>query len=186
MNRKIRDQLIEVLFVVVIAVMCMNAFAGEEKKLDSLLVQGEGFIFGVKEPPGWKADTSNAVNARANILFYKPGDSLQTAKALIFVRVNKKSDEYVEKDLEWDMDQYKKQYPNVQFKDIQVFHPKYKTYSKLFYIKETFYEYVTYINPGAGKPVTLSAAMNLQRNEASKEELDAYQKVIETLVLLKP
>ena len=186
MNRKLRDQLIKVLFIAVIVVMRIDAFAAEEKKLDSLLVYGEGFIFGVKEPPGWTADTSNAANVHANILFYKPGESFQTAKALIFVRVNKKSDEYLEKDLEWDMEQYKKRYPNVQFKDIPVFHPKYKTYSKLFYIKETFYEYVTYINPGAGKPVTLSAAMNLQRNEASKEVLAAYQQVIQTLVVLNP
>ncbi len=186
MNSKFRNQLVALLFIGVIVVMCINAFAAEEKKLDSLLVYGEGFIFGVKEPSGWKADTSNAANVHANILFYKPGESFQTAKALIFVRVNKKSDEYIEKDLEWDMEQYKKRYPKVQFKDIPVSHPKYKTYSKLFYIKETFYEYVTYINPGEGKPVALSAAMNLQRNEASKEALAAYQQVIETLVLLKP
>jgi hypothetical protein len=97
--------------------------------------------------------------------------------------VNEKSDEYVEKDLEWDMEQYRKRYPNIQFKDIPVSHPEYKIHSKLFYVKGVFHEYVTYINPGEGNPHTISAAMNVPREEASKEELAAYQEIIETLIL---
>jgi len=184
MNRKVWDQLIALLFIVlIIVVTSIDIFAAEEQKLDNLLVYGEGFLFRVKEPPGWKGDCSNAANIHANILFYKQEESFQTAKALIYLRVNDKTDENVEKDLEWDMEQYRKRYPNIQFKDIPVSHHEYKTYSKLFYIKETFYEYVTYINPGEGKPHTISAAMNVQRKEASEEELAAYQKVIETLIL---
>jgi hypothetical protein len=163
-----------------------GAFAAEGKKLDSLIVYGEGFMFSVKEPPGWTRDTTNAAKLHANIIFYKTGETFQTAKDIIFVRINKKSDEYVEKDLEWDMDQYRKQHPKVQFKDISVLHPLYKTYSKLFYVKDSFYEYVAYVNPGVGKPLTFSAAMNVQKSEASKDAFTAYQQVIETLTLLSP
>jgi hypothetical protein len=140
MNRKAQNQLILFLFIIVIVIAVLDTFAAEEQELDNLLVYGERFLFRVKEPPGWKADISNASKIHANILFYKREESFQTAKALIFLRVNDKSDENVEKDLEWDMEQYKKRYPNVRFNEIPVSHPKYKTYSKLFYIKGTFYE----------------------------------------------
>ncbi|MHC4457104.1 MAG: hypothetical protein ACYS0I_08425 [Planctomycetota bacterium] len=181
-----RYQLIAFISIGLIIFTYNFGFSSDGKNLDRLLVYGEGFIFGIKEPKGWKADTANASSVNANILFYKPGESIQTAKALIFIRVNKKYDEQVEKDLEWDMDQYRKRYPNVQFKDIAASHAEYKIYPKLFYIKDKFYEYVTFINPGIGKPVTLSIAMNVQKNEASKDVFEAYRKIIRSLVLLKP
>ena len=186
MHKIIRYQLIAILSFGLIIITHNFTHSADKENLDRLLVYGEGFIFGVKEPKGWKADTTNAPSVYANILFYKPGESIQTAKALIFIRVNKKYDEQVEKDLEWDMNQYRKRNPNVQFKDITVSHAEYKLYPKLFHINNIFYEYVTYINPGIGKPVTLSAAMNVQKNEASKDAFGAYQKIIESLVLLKP
>jgi hypothetical protein len=45
---------------------------------------------------------------------------------------------------------------------------------------------VTYVNPGAGKPVTFSVSMSVKKKEASKEAFAAYQQVIETLSLLNP
>lgn len=158
----------------------------EEKKLDRLIVYGKDFAFSVKEPEGWVADTSNAIKLNANIIFYETGETFQTAKVFIFVRVNDKSEEQVEKDLEWDMEQYLKRYPRVQFRDIPISHPSYKTYSKLFYVQDNFYEYVTYINPGQGKPLTLSSAMNVQKIEALKETFAAYKEVTETLILWRP
>jgi hypothetical protein len=45
---------------------------------------------------------------------------------------------------------------------------------------------VTYINPGKGRPFTLSVAMNAQKKEANADELKAYKEVIASLVLIKP
>lgn len=63
-----------------------SAFAVD--KLDRLLVYGDSFIFGVKEPAGWKADTSNASQIQANILFYKAGETFANASSLIYIRIN--------------------------------------------------------------------------------------------------
>jgi hypothetical protein len=68
---------------------CNDTSAAEGKKLDNIFVWGEGFLFRVKEPPGWKADCSNAASINANILFYKQEESFQNAKVLIYLRVNK-------------------------------------------------------------------------------------------------
>ena len=187
MNKLLAPLLLIVVFFVGFLVTALSkSSADEEKKLDNLIVYGGGFMFSVKEPSGWTGDTTNAAKLHANILFYKKGEINQIPRAIIFVRVNEKSDECVEKDLEWDMEQYRKQCPKIQFKDISVSHPHYKTYSKLFFVKDSFYEYVTYINPGVGKPLTFSAAMNVPKVEATKDALAAYRQVIETLTFLGP
>jgi len=181
-----KNYLITFFVIGLMLVISASASVADEKKLDNLIIYGEGFSFSVKEPSGWTGDTSNAAAILANVLFFKDGETCQTENVTILVRINKKMDESVEKDLEFDMDQYRNQYPTVQFKDITVTHLQYKTYSKLFYVKDTFYEYVTYVNPGSGKPVTFSVSMNVQKNEASKEAFAAYQKIIGTLSLLNP
>ncbi len=186
MNRLVSSLLATIVFLGFVGTAPLRSSASEGKKLDNLIVYGEGFIFSVKEPSGWIGDTMNAARLHANLLFYRNGETSQSAKEIIAVRVNKKSDEHVEKDLRWDMEQYKEQYPTVQFKDVSVSHPNYRTYAKVFFVKDTFYEYVTYINPGAGKSLMFSAAMNVPKAEAATEALAAYREVIRTLTLLSP
>ena len=101
------------------------------------------------------------------------------------IRIADKTDEHVENDLAADMDGYKKQYPTVQFKNFVVRHPKYKTYSKLFFVPGQFYEYVVYANPGPGSPLMFSVAMSEHAGEASKEDLATLNEVISSLVMLK-
>lgn len=43
-----------------------------EKKLDALLVYGEGFVFSVKEPAGWVGDIEDAKQYSANINHFLP------------------------------------------------------------------------------------------------------------------
>jgi len=169
-----------------LGLLAISALLFADEKLDRLLVYGDGFVFGVKEPQGWKADINNAAKLGANVLFYRANESFSNYGLLIYIRVNKKVDEDVEEDLKYDMKQYQSQYPQVQFGDIAVSHESFALYPKLFYEPNKFYEYVTYINPGKGKPLMLSVTMNAQKKEANADELKAYKEVIASLVLIKP
>lgn len=183
----IHKHFLPIFFCLVFAFLsCQNALGADEKKKVRILVYGNGFIFGVKEPEGWQSDTSNASGMHANIIFYKLNETINDAKYLIYIRLNDKTDEHIEKDLEFDMSQYKNRYPSVEFKDINVAHKEYKLCSKLFYVQNSFYEYVTYVNPGTGKPFTFSVAMNVPNNEASKSALKTYKEIINSLILLNP
>jgi|WetSurSiteA1Bulk_404760.scaffolds.fasta_scaffold21532_2 hypothetical protein len=172
--------------LLVISLLAFSTLIYADEKLDQLLVYGEGFVFGVKEPVGWKADINNAAKMNANILFYHSNESFSNHRSLIYIRINKKVDENVQEDLKYDMKQYRDRYPKIQFSDISVSHASFALYAKLFYETNLFYEYVTYINPGKGKPFTLSAAMNVQKREANAEELAAYKEIISSLILIKP
>lgn len=154
------------------------------KKLDTLLVYGEGFIFSVKEPQGWAGDIKNARQYDANIIFYPLSQRFETATTIIRVSVNGKTDENIQEDLAADMSQYKKQYVGVQFKELSITHPTYQAFPKLFTVPGDFYEYVTYINPGPKKKLTFSVSMNKQKAAASADDLAKYQEVISSLLFL--
>jgi len=164
--------------------MLLETGAQAADRLGDLLVQGENFTISVKEPMGWKGD-SNASAGHGNLVFYRMNENLQNAKAVIRVLVANKTDENTIEDLKYDMESYRKQYPKVQFKDISVKHPEYSVYPKLFYVDTDFYEYVAYLNPGKQYPYLICVSMNLKKNEASKEDIEAYSFVVGSLRALK-
>ena len=168
--------------------LAQTSFAGDvprvEKKLDSLLVYGQGFIFSVKEPTGWKGDTKHAAQFSTNIIFYPASQSLDKAQTTIRVLVADKTDENINEDLAHDMKEYRAQHPNIVFKKLAVTHPNYQVFPKLFTVPGRFYEYVAYVNPGPTKKLMFSVSMNKQKEEASELELDVYKKIIASLQML--
>jgi hypothetical protein len=154
-----------------------------EKKLDSLLVYGQGFMFSVKEPSGWVGDIENAKKLSANIIFYPVSQRYETAQTIIRVLIVSKVDENTQGDLSHDMQEYLAQYPGVKFEKITITHPTYRVFPKLFVVPGEFYEYVTYINPGPQKKLMFSVSMNKQKMEAATSDFDAYQKIIASLKL---
>jgi len=167
----------------------LTLLAGEgnhvDKRLDALLVYGDGFVFSVKEPQGLIGDINEAKRYSANIIFYPKGKLNDTSQTLIRVLIVDKVDENTQKDLAYDMSTYRSKYPEIKFKDISVAHPSYRTFPKLFYIPGQFYEYVTYVNPSPGKKLMFSVSMNKQKTEATPSEFSAYKKVVKSLLLLK-
>jgi hypothetical protein len=164
--------------------MLLETGAQAADRLDNLLIQGENFSISVKEPMGWQGDSNTSAD-HGNLVLHRMNESHQNAKAVIRVLVANKTDENTIEDLKYDMASYRKQYPKVQFKDISVKHPEYSTYPKLFYVDTDFYEYVTYLNPGKSYPYIICVSMNLKKKEASKEDIEAYSSVIESLKVLK-
>jgi hypothetical protein len=51
----------------------------------------------------------------------------------------------------------------------------------LFYQPGTFYEYVSYLNPGPKYGIILSVAMSKVRSSATESELEAYEMVLDSV-----
>lgn len=164
------------------------AFPQPQQKMDRLLVYGNEFMFGVKEPEGWLGDTERASSFQMNILIYprehRPPDRVPDLDGVIRIRVNKKVDENTEQDLAVDMAGYRKRFPKVQFTDIEVSHPAYKCYSKLFSVEGQFHEYVIYVNPGERNWYMFSVAYASGKKPASDTDLNTLRMVIASLVAL--
>jgi len=169
-----------------VALCCVVDSSLAQQKLDQLLVYGENFTFGVKEPPGWNGDITNAEKFQSNVVLHESGQPLDSTSGLIRIRLNEKVDENTRADLEADMREYRAQHPRIQFKDTPAKHPNYLCLAKVFYVPGKFYEYVAYVNPGPKKPVLFSVSMNTQNSEASAKELEAFESAIRSLTLLKP
>jgi len=164
--------------VAVCAVLAVSLVFG-----DGLLVYGKDWGFMVAEPRGWHGDTGQlAARYQTNIVFVPEAAASRKADVTIRVRVNKKADEEIAKDMEVDMAEYKRQYPAVTFSELKVEHPKYPLVSQLFAVRGEFAEYVTYLNPGKEYPFILSVALSKAKDEASPDELAAYREVVASLV----
>jgi hypothetical protein len=164
--------------------MIQPSFA--QQKLDQLLVYGDDFIFSVKEPAGWKGDTTSAGKFQSNVILHETGQPPESFSGLIRIRINDKADENTSADLEEDMRGYRAQYPKIQFKDLTVKNPPYRCLARVFYVPGEFYEYVAYVNPGPGKPFLFSVSMSSQKSEASAKELEGYRSAVQSLRLVKP
>jgi hypothetical protein len=164
--------------------LSFSSFA--QQKLDQLLVYGDNFLFSVKEPVGWKGDTASAENFQSNIVLHEGTQPAESLAGLIRIRLNDKTDENISADLEDDIRSYKAQYPKIQFKDIAIRNAAYPAIAKVFYVPGQFYEYVTYMNPGRGKPFIFSVSMNNQKSEATAKQLGTYESTLASLKLLKP
>lgn len=161
-----------------------SMFATAKGTRDGLIVYGENFSFTVSEPLGWHGDTDRAESFGANIVFYRASEIAGKSSALIRIRINTKTDENTAADLKADMDGYRKQYPKIQFHKVEVSHPKYAVFSKLFVVPGAFYEYVVYLNPGPKVPYLFSASMNTQKRRAIPDELAAFQQVVASISFL--
>lgn len=172
------------LFTILIFAISFSAYA--EKKTDALIVFGEDFAFSVKEPHGWQCLCSGEEPALfgANAVFIRKGETLNSAAAIIRVRLNNKTDERIEEDMKADVEQYRAKYPGINFKDIKVDHKMAKVIAKIFFIKNSFFEYVAYINPGPGVSKMFSGSMNVSKREATNSEFLAYQDIVSSLALI--
>jgi hypothetical protein len=171
-------------FVAALLLLAAEPEAADPKP-DNLIVYGSGFAFAVREPAGWIGDTKRASEYGASVVLYPRGANPgQPNVALIRVLIARKADEDTAADLEHDMKGYRARFHGIRFKDIEVTHPSYRSFPKLFFVPGQFFEYITYLNPGADNPYLMSVSMNKQSQEATPSEFAAYQQVIGSLQLL--
>lgn len=153
-----------------------------KEPMDSILVFGDGFLFSLQEPEGWRCVCDEAATEyQANAVVFPSSAQSRARHVAIRIRVNQKTDENTAEDLNSDMREYKRKYPTVQFAALDVAHPEYRTHAKLFLFPKDFYDYVAYVNPGPDSWFTLSIAMSKEKVPATQGELAAYAKVLKSL-----
>ncbi len=152
--------------------------------LAAVIVHGDGFTFGVKEPPAWRADLGHAPRFGAHVLFYQTKHALRGGATLIMVRLSTSAANDAAQDLQSDMDDYRRRFGGVAFRDLEVSHPAYACVAKEFAVESLFHEYLTYVSPGRGRTARFAAALNTEA-AASPAELEAYRAIVGSLVLLE-
>ena len=153
-----------------------------KEPMDTVLVFGDDFLFSLKEPDGWHCVCDErAMQYGVNAVVFPSAPDSRAHHLMIRIRVNKKSDENTALDLKADMQDYKQKYPNVEFAALDLSHPEYKTYTKVFQFPDGFHDYVAYINSGPQTWFTLSVSMTTEKLPATPDELAAFKKVVQSL-----
>jgi hypothetical protein len=170
--------------LILLAVLICPWLPSQEQPKDWLILHGDRFRFGVKEPAGWQGDWERASNLKSNIIFYQKGHDMTTAYGVIRVRINNKKNEDTGADLAVDMEGYRKQFAAIIFQDLEASHPLYPCYPKLFCLEGKFHEYVAYLNPGKDYWYMFSVAMNTRDKIATESELLAFRTVVSSLLAI--
>ncbi|HEV7507692.1 MAG TPA: hypothetical protein VGS07_22600 [Thermoanaerobaculia bacterium] len=148
------------------------------------MISGDGFSFMIQEPQGWTGDTDRARQYGVSVVFFPSLAESKAADVTIRVRVDEKTNENLAEDLKADLNGLRRQYPELQSQDLDVKHPAYVTFPKLFYKPGSFFEYVTYLNPGPQFPFSVSVAMSKAKSAASPGELGAFESVVKSITVL--
>ena len=168
--------------IAALVLLTLAAPTSAERQADRVIVRGDGFTFSVKEPPAWRADLGHASRFGAHVLFYQTKHALRGGATLIMVRLGTNAANDAAQDLRSDIDDYRKRFGGVAFRDLEVSHPEYRCVAKEFAVESLFHEYLTYVSPGRGRTERFAAALNTEA-AASPEELEAYRAIVGSLVL---
>lgn len=175
--------------IAILLALLIHAHPGAAQKAptpepSALLISGDGFSFMVQEPPGWTGDTDRARQYGVSVVFFPSVAESKAADVTIRVRIDEKSHENLAEDLSADMNGLRQRYPEMKAAELDVKHPVYATFPKLFYSPGSFFEYVTYLNPGPQFPFSLAVAMSKAKSAASPGELAAFASVVRSINVL--
>jgi hypothetical protein len=175
-------------FGVVATFLAAPPAARSDEPKDMVTVTTKEYVLAAHTPEGWQGDTEGAKKYQGSIIFTPKAAGPDGAKVL--VSVHHKSDENTELRLQGEIAQYRKKYPHLELSEVDIKHPQYGTFAKLFSQPNDFYQYIAFLNPGTVYPYTLYVAMLKQKTPATPEELAAYKDILQslkmTLVTTKP
>src|SRR2546422_8728470 len=148
--------------VAALVLLALAAPARAERQADRVIVHGDGFTFGVKEPPAWRADLGHAPRFGAHVLFYQTKHALRGGATLIMVRLSTSAANDAAQDLQSDMDDYRRRFGGVAFRDLEVSNPEYACVANDFAVESLFHDYLTYVRPGRGRTERFSVALKTE------------------------
>jgi hypothetical protein len=164
---------------VVAALLAVPPAARSEEARDVVTVTTKDYTLDVHTPPGWQGDTETAKKYQGSVIFTPKTASPDDAK--ILVSVSHKFDENTELRMQGEIANYRKRYPHLELTDLDIKHPKYATFAKLFSQPGDFYQYIAFLNPGEVYTDTLYVAMIKQKVPATPEDLAAYKDILQSL-----
>jgi hypothetical protein len=86
-------------------------------------------------------------------------------------------------DLIYDMQTYNEKYSKIQFKDLSITHPKYKTCAKLYIPSNAHFEYIVFMNPGPIYPFKFSIVMSYNV-EVPDSNLKVFKNIINSISMI--
>lgn len=158
--------------------LAIFAFSGTVFAQGSHIVYGEGFSFKITDPNNWNGYVEDANRHDVNYYFCMPNYDFVTTPVLMYIRVLKKNGNSVEKNLELDMEHFRRTH-DVQFSEYQLQNLEYKYASKQYLLDDKVIDYLCYIDPKENVPVYVIFVLSGPK-ELCGEYLNDFQTVIQS------
>lgn len=157
--------------------------AKAEAKPGVVTVEGKDYSLTVRTPEGWQADTETAKQYHGNVMFTQKAEA---GGAKVMLAVEHKRDENTTLLIQSEVNNIRKQYPNLQLADLDVKHPKYATFTKTLSQPGQFFQYEAFMNPGSLYPNVVYVGMSKAKDSATPAELAAYKEIVQSVEITLP
>lgn len=149
-------------------IMIMPSPAQEK---DALIIYGQGWMFGVVEPKGWRCHTEDAHQHHMNAYFCLGKKKIDNSPAIMHISVYSKGGDTVQQSLAHDIENYKKHSKTLELQDFQL-EANWEIASAKYIIDDKTTDYVCFVDPGKNSQFYLVLVLHGAKEESPKYESD--------------
>lgn len=157
-----------------------------QEKENTLTVYGDGFKYSVDLPDGWQADTAASNELYVNLAIYETGveEDQVNGRTIIQVYTFKKENSNLKDDLNLDISNLMEEHKDLELNEFMINAGGFKCNSKLAFVKNEFYQYLVYMDPGKKYKSAVSVSMNTGNKKATDSEIKAIRKIVGSVKMI--
>ncbi len=146
--------------------------------------KADGWGFSVSVPPGWDFDCcARARDVGSNLLVFPDGWTGASSDGVITLRVWAKRAENLDADWKKDVDDYKKEFPNIVSANFSLHVKGSECRAAMYTGTDDLQDYVAICDPGVNWHYRFSWSMLIRSDEAPSKE-SVFRRVVESANLL--
>jgi hypothetical protein len=144
----------------------------QDRNKDALLIYGQGWMFGVIEPKGWRCHTKDAYKYTMNAYFCLGKKNIDNSPAIMHISVYDKGGRTMEENLAIDIKNYKKHHKKVELSEFLISGLTEEFASRILIYDEKTTDYVCFLDPDKNSPLYLVFVLHGPNDVSPKYEMD--------------
>lgn len=161
-----------------LAVTFIGVMAGMAQK-DALIIFGQGFMFSVVEPKGWRCHTDDAFRYKMNAYFCLGSKSIKRSPAIMHIAIYDKEGDTIQQSLAFDRENYRKHSKSIEFLDFPIDELAFEFAAQTFVIDDKTIDYVCFLDPDKDSPLYVVFVLHGPKQESPKH-VEAFRSLIKT------
>lgn len=185
--KTLTSKLIMKILITLIILLSIRLLTFGQDDMRSGIIYGNNYAFSLTAPEGWVLDNKSGVNQGLYAVFYEKGSSWDKATTVMYANTasfRDKEHRNLDKLIQYDMNVFKKNYPDVEFTDCDNIVIKENVIAKVKYLSGKSYsnfEAMAYID--AGKTGVM-IVMSSRTKEGFNNSLNAFESLVKSYLFI--
>ena len=174
------------LFIILILLSFKLLIFGQDN-MNTGIIYGDDHVYSLTAPEGWVLDNSSGVEQGLYAVFYKIGDSWDKAETVMYTNtasLKDKAHKTLEQLIKYDLDNFKKEYFDIEIIDAQDIVIKENVIAKVKYLSGKSYgnyESIAYIN---GSKTGVMIVMSARTKQGFDDSLRAFESLVKSYLFM--